>query len=96
MTADVRIANDAFLALQLNIQVHTVFNTNKSIVIYMGFLIISHESRFIRHIAYKSVERQRICVRLKFPALSREPIACNPLAADIKAVVNGGGACLQH
>ena len=61
----------------------------------MGFLIIFHESRFIRHIAYKAVERQRICVRLKFPALSREPIACNPLAADIKTVVNGGGACLK-
>ena len=96
MTADVRVPYGAFLALQLNIQVHTVFYTNKSIVIYMGFLIIFHESRFIRHIAYKAVERQRICVRLKFPALSREPIACNPLAADIKTVVNGGGACLKH
>lgn len=95
MTADVRISNDAFLTCQPDIQVHAVFYTNKSIVIYFGFRIIFHESRFIRHIAYKAVERQRICVRLKFPALSREPITCNPLAADIKTVVNGG-VCLNY
>ena len=96
MTADVRIAYDAFLTLQLDIQVHTVFYMNKSIVIYLEFRIIFHEGRFILHIAYKSVERQRICVRIEFPAVSRELIAFNPRAADLQTVVNGISACLQH